>query len=315
MGAYTFRGAGTVVVSTSGADLTPTVTHSIGDLLLLHTAQRAGAETCAAMTGWTQLASTNANGSLELWARIADGGANDAPTVNWSGTTFCDAWIEAWYGDVETDLGAIIAASNVYTVSSSVNLTVPSLTVPTADCLIILSSRKNKTSTSNDNTFAAPGSFTERKEYVYAGTGNAHCSASWQQTTATNVSATNWTLTGTSEALASNALIFALLPATTGLTRKLKLLAHADAQSKTGVQGVVFEAPTGGNLTGDKIGEFTGRTFEATLESGEAVLKVPVADFGGSALTTSDTPRVEIRYDDSGTIKGTAIVPATVIEE
>ena len=44
------------------------------------------------------------------------------------------------------------------------------------------------------------------------------------------------------------------------------------------------------------------------------MLLVDVADFGGSALTTSDAPRVEVRYDDAGTIKGTAIVPATVIE-
>ena len=209
MGAYTFRGSGTVVFSTSGADLTPTVTHSSGDRLVLHTAQRAGAESVSAITGWDQCGSTNTNGSLEVWTRVADGTALDDPTVNWSGTTFCDAWIEAYYGDVETSFASLIAASNSYTVSSSGDLTVPSLTVPEANCLIIVSSRKNKTSASNDNTFTAPGSFTERKEYVYAGTGNAHASASWQQTTAANVSATTWTRSGTVELLASNSLIFA----------------------------------------------------------------------------------------------------------
>ncbi len=210
---WTFRGAGSVVFSTSGANLTPTVSHSVGDLLILHTAQRAGAESVAAMTGWTKLGSTNANGSLEVWARIADGGANDAPTVDWSGTTFCDAWIEAWYGGGFSVLTGLLVASNAYSTSGSGNLVVPSLTVPQADCLIVASCRKNKTSTSNDNTFAAPGSFIERAEYVYAGTGNAHAACSWGQTAATNVSQSAWTLTGTSESLASNGLILALATA------------------------------------------------------------------------------------------------------
>ena len=264
MGEYTVRGAGTVVFSTSGADLSPTVTHSVGDLLILHSAQRAGAETMAAMTGWTQLGSTNTNGSLEVWARIADGGANDAPTVNWSGTTFCDAWIEAYYGDVVIDLGAIIAASNTYTVSSSAEIVIPSLTVPEADCLIIVSSRKNKTGTSNDNTFSAPGSFTERNEYVYAGTGNAHCSASWQQTSASNVSQTNWGRTGTAESLASNALIFALFSTTSSIVTVTNVpdLYGNNVATVTGTgfgtnrgSGQVYIAPTDSIADANKVAQ------------------------------------------------------------
>lgn len=217
MPAYTFRGAGTVLSSGSGANLSPTVTHSVGDLLVLHAGQRAGTETLAAMTGWTQLGALNSNGSLEVWGRIADGGANDDPTVDWSGTSFCQAWLEAWYGDVYTDLGTIIAASNTYGNSSSSELVVPALTVPQDNCLVLVSSRKNKTTTSNDNTFTAPGSFTERQEYVSTGaSSNAHASCSWQQTTATNVSQSNWARSGTAESLASNALILALKTAAAG---------------------------------------------------------------------------------------------------
>jgi hypothetical protein len=98
----------------------------------------------------------------------------------------------------------------------------------------------------------------------------------------------------------------------TALTKKLKLLAHADAQGDSGVAGVVFDAPTGSNITGpNKIGEFTGKTFEASLEGGKAVLKVPVADFGGSALTTSDTPVALVR----NATNTTGIISCTVIEE
>lgn len=72
--------------------------------------------------------------------------------------------------------------------------------------------------------------------------------------------------------------------------RKLKLLAHIDALGATAVKGAVFAAPTGGALVGAKIGEFSGGAFKAVAESGQAPLEVAVGDFGGSALTTADTP-------------------------
>lgn len=91
--------------------------------------------------------------------------------------------------------------------------------------------------------------------------------------------------------------------------KKLKLLLHPDAQGDGSIAGAVFATPSGGDITGAKIGEFTGKTFEATLESGQAVLKVPVADFGGGSLTTSDTPVAIVRNstDTSGVIAGTVI--------
>ncbi len=99
---------------------------------------------------------------------------------------------------------------------------------------------------------------------------------------------------------------------TDALTKKLKLLAHADAQGDSGVAGAVWSAPAGSNITGPtKYGEFTGATFEAALEGGKAVLKVPVADFGGSALTTSDTPVALVR----NATNTTGIISCTVIEE
>lgn len=94
--------------------------------------------------------------------------------------------------------------------------------------------------------------------------------------------------------------------------KKLKLLAHSSAASASSVAGVVFSAPTGGAITGTtRYGEFTGKTFEASLESGQAVLKVPVTDFGGAALTTSDTPVALVRNSTNTT----GIVSCTVIEE
>lgn len=74
------------------------------------------------------------------------------------------------------------------------------------------------------------------------------------------------------------------------LTKYMKLMTHPDAQAAVSVAGAVFAAPGGSDLTGAKIGEFSGRSFSPTLESGQAVLKVPVSVFGGGSLTVVDTP-------------------------
>ena len=91
-------------------------------------------------------------------------------------------------------------------------------------------------------------------------------------------------------------------------TTYVKLLAHSSAASVTGVEGVVLNA-----ARDTVIGEFTGQTFEASLESGEAVLLIDVADItpDGDTLTTSDTPIV-FAYNATDSIIGPG--SATVIE-
>lgn len=92
------------------------------------------------------------------------------------------------------------------------------------------------------------------------------------------------------------------------LTTKVKVLAPAAAASAASIEGVVLNA-----ARDTVIGEFTGQTFEAALEGGEAVLKIDVADItpDGSTLTTSDTPLV-VAYN---TTHSTDLAAATVIEE
>lgn len=93
------------------------------------------------------------------------------------------------------------------------------------------------------------------------------------------------------------------------LTRLLKIGGiEATAIGATGVDGVVFSAPTGADIIGSKIGEFVDKTL-ATV-SGKAGLNVPIAEFGGT-FETSDTPRV---YLTDGT-NSTGIISATVADE
>lgn len=121
--------------------------------------------------------------------------------------------------------------------------------------------------------------------------------------TAGNYSA-SWTLGATQPGT------WAILALGSPATKYLKLLASSSAQSDTGVSGVVFDGT--GYTTSDYLGTFSGKSFEASLESGNAVLKVPVADFGGSALTTSSTP---VAFVWNSTDAGIGPADCTVIEE
>lgn len=94
------------------------------------------------------------------------------------------------------------------------------------------------------------------------------------------------------------------------MATKLKLKTHSSAASATGVAGAVFQY-SGGSIAGTKIGEFTGASFEAALENGEAVLKVLCSAFGGGSLTTSDTPVAIVRNSTNST----GLITCTVIDE
>jgi hypothetical protein len=99
------------------------------------------------------------------------------------------------------------------------------------------------------------------------------------------------------------------------LVKKLKVLVRPTAASASGVSGVVWQNGTGGEIAGAEIGEFTGAAFESATEGSgvneRAVLKVPVANFGGSALSVSDTVKVHAR----NSTHTTGIVSGTIIEE
>lgn len=94
-------------------------------------------------------------------------------------------------------------------------------------------------------------------------------------------------------------------------TRKLKLLIEAAAVGAT-VDGIVW-AKAAGQIAGAEIGEFTGATIAAGTgaDSGYAVLKVPVADFGGGALNVNDTVLCYVK----NATNFSAPWDATIIEE
>ena len=140
MAAWTYQSSGTVAQNGNGAALVPGAPASVatGDLLLLCTGQlTSGAAGPGSITGWTLLKSFGYSGpAVDLWGRIADGGANDTPSPDWDGTNGSFAWIERWTGGGYTDLATIVAHSATES-GTSTSLMVPAFTPATvANCLV-----------------------------------------------------------------------------------------------------------------------------------------------------------------------------------
>lgn len=216
MPAYTYRSTGAVADNTDSAPLSPGAPtgKTNGDLLLLSTGNRTATQSISALTGWTQLLAVTANGSIEIWARIADGTGDDTPSVDWSGTGDAYAWIDCFYGNVYTDLATIVHASNSENATNYTAPPVPTLTITDADVLLYVHGRKNKSATSDDaTTITAPaeGSLVKSAQVIRTGAGSlAAATAYVQRTTASNYSGTNFTIDGTSESAAGNGVALAL---------------------------------------------------------------------------------------------------------
>ena len=138
-------------------------------------------------------------------------------------------------------------------------------------------------------------------------------SAAWAyriQTTAAAVSAgdiTNGAASGGGYSLA------VALTEGVSVTKYVKILADSSAASATGVEVAVYNAPSGSNyVTGTtRYGSVNAQEFEASLESGNAVLKVLASDVGCDGLAAATTVAALAR----NTTYTTGMVSATIIEE
>lgn len=210
MAAWTYQSSGSVVTSSSGAAMSPGAPSgvSVGDLLLLFTCQRtSGASGPGSITGWTQLHSRGYTGmGLDLWARIATGEGDDAPSVDWDGTNWCIAWLERYTGGGYTDLATIVAHA-IDSSGTRSGLEVPAFTPATVDnCLLVAFAARNNTVT--DATTVSHSVLTKRTQSVATSGSRLHAaSATQQQTTAADYDGTDFTVNGTSETLTSCGMV------------------------------------------------------------------------------------------------------------
>jgi hypothetical protein len=206
---YTYRASGTLAQNTGAALTVPTPAgYQVGDHLRIFTTQRSNF-TLGAVSGWTVLGSRSAStGSAVILSRVADGGADDEPDIDWGGGTWCGAIMEAWHGDVYADQSTIVAHS-AHDGATQTNMILPEVTGTTVDnCQLVAFSAKNNTAT-DATTITVPGSLTKRSEYV----SNTHASrrhmvtATQDQTTATDYDGSVCTHDGATENVASTGII------------------------------------------------------------------------------------------------------------
>ena len=230
MPAYTFRSVGAWTTAASGsATLGPVALPAgwqAGDLGLMLAAARSDASPASSTaTGWTSL-QTSQNGQLTLFGRILQGGDTD-PTITFSATSSHAAQIAAFYGDVWSPVSTIKAhGAFANDGNEAAGPIYPGLTITTADCLVIISAQKTKTSTSDGATINAEPGFTEIGETGIAGN---RAFVVWnyvQQTTATNITSGTYDFTGTVETQTARKFTVALktLAAAGGVTSRLSLL-------------------------------------------------------------------------------------------
>lgn len=138
--------------------------------------------------------------------------------------------------------------------------------------------------------------------------------------TGVSVGTANITITNAADSSETDTVVLTVTAVT---TKKAKFLVHPDFASATGITIEVNEAPSGGALTGAKLGFATGIAAEATLESGQAVIKVNAADVGASALAAGTSVRAIFKGTTSASsplgnaVEGGSVATAagTIIEE
>ncbi len=210
---YAFVNVGTTATGNGALNPGAPAGVSVGDLLLLSLVGRNNGETAPAPTGWTLVSPASPVSWDYLYARIADGTADDTPTgLQYTGTTRSQAQIACFSGG-GFPLVSIVTNSVSQSGNNAAIIYSAGLTIAPANCLVIAVGTKNKTATSNGTTINALSGFTP---FVIGGTVIAGTDISqwWGyqiQTTPTNLSAgQTQTLTGTTETLQFTSMYVAL---------------------------------------------------------------------------------------------------------
>lgn len=192
LAAITYIGAGTAANGVDGADLSPTLhaSTSNGDLGVCIAAQKSGGDhTTITQSGWTKIANdSSSRGDFVVFAKIVTS-SSDVATIAFSDNTSTRSTIAqcATFRGTATDLGSIVAHSAWTDNASQMDIAFPSLTVSTANTVVIIGGFKEDDYNGDDigvvSGFDAEIGQPER-------TSSQHLGIVWDydiQTTATNV--------------------------------------------------------------------------------------------------------------------------------
>lgn len=194
-------------------------TYSTGDALIYSTGEFFGADTQTAPAGWTQLSPNSTVTSVTIWGRIAQSSSETIPSVSWGAASRGWAQITAFRG-VDTAFTSTLVGTAERGTNSTGSIIGPSGTrTPTQDnSLLVWAGGRNKTSTTNAQTYTAPGSWSLAAQNSHSGTDYSAAVAYWIQTTATVVAANSAITSSLTEGVAQamrSTMVF-LAPAASG---------------------------------------------------------------------------------------------------
>jgi hypothetical protein len=239
------------------------------------------------------------NGTVTLQTWYLEDATAGSHTITYTtvGTGITIRWGVAEYGDVPSSSIVDVSADGVFTTTTSPATS--NITTTGANRVLVSVVATNLSAT----TIAPAGGEAERQEV------DARFQFQDELAATAGSHGASWTLGATQPGVYA---ILALKPATT-TTKYVKILADSPAASATGVEVVVYSAPSGSNyITGTtRYGSVNAQEFEAALESGSAVLKVLATDVGCGSLAAATTVAALAR----NTTYTTEMVEATIIEE
>lgn len=275
-----FRAAGTAVYTAnnvaSPTTLSPTKNASTanGDLMVLVTASRSITATVATPSGWDlatgfpKASGTTSGGKIYIFTRIADGTANDAPSVVWSSLTTgtsgdsCSARILS-YDDVRNVQDGTPPAAN--DAASTTSITIPAHTTSLDKSLVIgVAIRVNDTA----HTFTV-ATFTERTDdHTTTGTGHG-----------TEVSELVKSPAGSSGTAT-------VTPSNTTSSRTLAVSLAYEARNEFGSGAIAVSSAGGATVTAGTRAK-RGGALSTTAATGVAVSAGHDTDKGGALAVSS----------------------------
>jgi len=211
-----FQSIGTYASNSDSSSLAPGAPAGVvtGNLLILASGNRSNT-TVPTPTNWLLL--SLAGVKVRTYGRIATGGGDDTPTVDWAGTNDSYAVILRYNGDVPADINDLLPASAVTeaagTAGGNFLPLVPTIAPTGTDMLVFAHALKNKTGNSDGAVITTTPEFTLRGELVQSGSALLTGVGDWQQVgSAANYDGDDWTHDQGSDSLASANEILYFLP-------------------------------------------------------------------------------------------------------
>lgn len=176
---------GTFATATGGGSLNPAVgAYQVGDLFLLSTGEFFGTHTLSAPAGWVQLSVSASSPQTYIFGRIAQSLTESMPTITWGAATITWAVIDVFRGVDPGLIACFIPQRRQATFSDVIFMGATTLIPDQPGCLVFAAGSRNKTSTSDGNTFTAPANFTSLGSQAQAGSGTTSTRIYWIQTSA-----------------------------------------------------------------------------------------------------------------------------------